>query len=442
MIESLAFVVGLVVGAAVTWLVVTSRARAAGARELAELQNRVAAGQSTVEELRRQLAGRDETTARLQSDLQTEQRTRVAAETRLDESFKNITEQKKLLEDAEEKLKDAFAALSVESLRQNSEAFVKQAAEKVRPLAEALQRYEAEIKRIEEARQKAYGGLNEQLKAIAITHQQLSRETMGLVSALRTPQTKGRWGEVTLQRAVEVAGLSPHCDFITQVSVDTDEGRLRPDLLVTLPANRMVVVDAKAPTSAYLDAVAADQESARREHLRRHAQAIRTHMQDLAAKAYWNQFDATPEFVVMFVPGESFFSAALEQDRELIEEGIRKRVILASPTTLIALLHAVAYSWQQQELIENAGLIGETAKALFERVCKFAEHFGKVGDSLRRATDAYNASVASWESRVLPMGRRVSELGVTVGQDEFVDIKPVEALPRSAPGQTTPDAGE
>jgi DNA recombination protein RmuC len=433
MTEVLIFAAGLLVGGLVIWFLATSRARAAAAGERSELQARLGAGESTIGELRRRVAEQDQETDRLRTNLQSEQQARVMAETRLDESVKNIAEQRKLLEAAEKRLKDAFAALSVDSLRQNSEAFAKQAAEKVRPLVEALQRYESEIKQIEESRQKAYGGINEQLKAIASTHKDLSRETASLVTALRAPQTKGRWGEITLQRAVEVAGLSAHCDFITQVSVDTDEGRLRPDLVVMLPGNRAVVVDAKAPTSAYLDAVESSDEEARRRHLARHAQAVRTHMHALAGKAYWSQFATAPEFVVMFVPGEAFFSAALEQDRDLIEEGIRKRVIIASPTTLIALLRAVAYSWQQQELIENAREIGQTAQQLFERVCTFAGHLDKVGDSLRRATETYNASVASWESRVLPMGRRVNELGVTAKQADFAKLERIEASPRSLP---------
>jgi len=437
--EALALAAGLLIGVVSAWLVAASRARARAAQQAAEMQSRLSAAESTLGEVRQQLSRREQELTDLRSTLQGEQQARVSAETRLSESLKHIAEQKQLLDEAEKKLKDAFAALSLESLRQNSEEFARRTAEKVRPLEEALRRYEAELKRIEEARQQAYGGLTEQLKAIASTHQQLSRETTGLVQALRSPQVKGRWGEITLQRAVEVAGLSPHCDFVPQMTVGTEDGRLRPDLVVTLPGGRTVVVDAKAPTGAYLDAVAAQSESERQAHLARHAAAIRAHMQNLSGKAYWAQFDAAPEFVVMFVPGEAFFSAALEQDRELIEDGIRRRVILASPTTLIALLHAVAYSWRQQELIENARRIGQTAAELFDRVCKFAEHFGKVGDGLRRATDAFNDAIGSWERRVLPLGRRVAELGATSRQGELVDIKRVEVLPQAPPPATPGD---
>ena len=433
MLDVLMLVAGLVVGGLAAWFWAGSRARAAGVAQTADLQNQLGASHSTVEELRRRLAELNSETGKLRSDLQNEQQARVTADTRLTESFKNIEEQRRLLADAEKKLKDAFSALSVEALRHNSEAFAQQAAEKVRPLSEALKRYEEEIKKIETARQTSYTSLHDELKRVAATHQQLTQETGSLVHALRTPQVKGRWGELQLRRTVEVAGMAPNCDYVEQFSVDTEEGRQRPDLLVKLPGNRTIVVDSKVSTNAYLDAVGAADEAVRQQHLTRYVRAIREHVRLLSSKAYWKQFDSAPDFVVMFVPGESFFSAALEQDRSLIEDAMRSRVILASPTTLIALLRTVAYSWQQQELLENARRIGETAKTLFERVCTFAEHLGKVGDSLRKATDAYNASVASWESRVLPMGRRVGELGVTAKQGEFAELRRVDAAARSLP---------
>jgi DNA recombination protein RmuC len=442
MLEVLLFAAGLFVGGLVAWFLATYRARTSVQRETAALQSQIGACQSTIDETRRQLAERKDEIDGLQKSLQDEQQVRVAAETRLRESFKNIEEQQRLLAEAERKLKDAFAALSAEALRHNSEAFAKQAAEKVRPLSEALNRYENEIKQIEKARQTSYAGLTEQLKVIATTHQQLSQETTSLVHALRTPQVKGRWGELQLRRTVEVAGLLSNCDYIEQYSMDTDDGRQRPDLLVKLPGDRTIVVDSKVSTNAYLDAVGAAEPAEQQEHLARYVRAIRAHVQSLSSKAYWNQFDSAPDFVVMFVPGESFFSAALEQDRALIEDAMRSRVILASPTTLIALLRTVAYSWQQQELLENARQIGQTARYLFERVCKFADHLGRVGDGLRRATDAYNASVASWESRVLPMGRRITELGVAARQAKFAEMKRVQGSPRALPAAEEPQEKE
>lgn len=433
MSDVLIFAAGIVLGGAVAWVIAVLRAKAAAAASAGEFQKQIGAGESAAEELRRQIATFENGASELHAELQHERESRVTAETRLDESAKNIAEQKRLLGDAEKKLKDAFSALSTDALRHNSEAFAKQAAEKVRPLADALKRYEEQVKQIEKARQTSYAGLTEQIKSIVGAHQQLSRETTSLTHALRKPQVKGRWGELQLKRTVEAAGMSGQCDYIEQFTVDTDEGRQRPDLIVKLPGERTIVVDSKVSTDAYLDAVDTDDPKVRQEHLDRYGKAIRAHIQGLSGKAYWSQFEATPDFVVMFVPGESFFAAALEQDRTLIEDAMRSHVILASPTTLIALLRAVAYSWKQQELIENARQIGETAKTLFDRVCTFAEHFGKTGESLRRATEAYNAAARSWETRLLPMGRRIGELGVSGKRVEFAELEQIEAAVRTLP---------
>ena len=430
MLEGLFFIIGAVIAGLLVW-VLAGRAHAKTAGDINVCRNQLTAAQTTTDQLTAQLDERKQEIATLQSNLQIERQARVTAETRLEESFKNLQDQRNLLTEAEKKLKDAFTALSTDALRHNSEAFAKQAAEKVRPLGEALKRYEEEIKQIEKARQVSYAGVTEQLKTIATTHQQLAQETSSLVHALRTPQVKGRWGELQLRRTVEVAGLSAQCDFIEQYSVDSEDGKLRPDLLVKLPGNHTIVVDSKVSTNAYLDAVGSVETDVQQKHLIRYVRAIREHIKSLSGKAYWNQFDSTPDFVVMFVPGESFFSAALEQDRSLIEDAMRSRVILASPTTLIALLRTVAYSWQQQELLENAHRIGETAQLLFERVCTFADHLGKLGDNLRRATDAYNSSVASWESRVLPMGRKISELGVSSKRDQFSELPQIDITQRS-----------
>ena len=439
--EMLYLLGGILIGGFVVGLLVHGRARTVAADRNAELGAQLAREQSTVVELRDQLAQRKEeierTSARLQEDadrlrsqIQAEQQARVAADTRVAESLKNVAEQRKLLEDAERKLKESFTALSAEVLRQNSEQFAKQTAEKVQPLNEALKRYEQEIRQIEKSRQESYAGLTKQLEQMGATQAQLSQNTGSLVHALRTPHVKGRWGELQLRRVVEVAGLSSHCDYIEQFSTDAEEGRLRPDLLVKLPGDRTIVIDAKVSTNAYLDALGESDEVARQPHLQRYIKAVREHVRQLSGKAYWNQFQNAPDFVVMFVPGESFFSAALEQDRTLIEEALNSRVILASPTTLIALLRAVAYGWQQQAQIENARHIGETAKLLYDRVCTFADHLAKVGDQLRRASETYNAAAASWEARIVPMGRRVQELGVSSKQGEFAELSPIDVTPR------------
>ena len=441
MTEALIFAAGLAIGGVVAWLIAGSRARAASAASAGELQNRLGASDSTVEELRRQITTFQADSAALRSSLQVEREGRVTAETRLEESSKNIAEQRKLLEEAEKKLKDAFSALSVEALRHNSEAFAKQAAEKVRPLAEALKRYEEEIKQIEKSRQASYSGLTEQIKAVAGAHQQLARETTSLTHALRKPEVKGRWGELQLRRTVEAAGMSAQCDYVEQFTVADDEGRLRPDLIIKLPGNRNIVVDSKVSTNAYLDALQTDEPEVRRGHLAQYSRAIREHIKGLSSKAYWSQFESTPDFVVMFVPGESFFSAALEQDQTLIEDAMRSRVILASPTTLIALLRAVAYSWKQQELIENARQIGDTARELFDRVCTFAGHLGKVGENLKKATESYNAAARSWETRLTPLGRRIVELGVSGKRDEFAELEQIEATVRMLPNGAENESG-
>jgi len=433
MLDVLLFIGGLLAGGIAAGLAVHYRARSVAARESAELNGRIAADKGVLDEVRKTLAERDGEIRDVRGRLQSEQEARVTAATRLTESEKNIEQQRKLLADAELKLKDAFTALSTDALRHNSEAFVKQAAEKVKPLTDALKRYEDEIKLIEKSRQTSYAGLTEQLKQVATTHLRLSQETTSLTHALRTPQVKGRWGELQLRRAVEAAGLSSQCDYVEQFSVGTDDGKQRPDLLVRLPGDRTIVVDSKVSTNAYLDALGAE-EGEQGAHLARYVKNVREHVRSLSNKAYWSQFENTPDFVVMFVPGESFFSAALEQDRTLIEDAMNNRVILASPTTLIALLRTVAYSWRQQELLENARLIGETAQTLFERVCIFAEHLGKVGQQLHRATSTYNAAAASWQTRVLPMGSKVKELGVKAKQAEFTDLKQIDVIPRLTDG--------
>lgn len=397
MTELLLILAGLVVGGVLGWLAATLRER-----------------------------------SRQSGALTAEQQARVVAETRAEETRRALDEQRRMHESAEQRLKDAFAALASEALRANTAAFSQQAEEKLKPLHEALNRFNEEIRKVEKSRQEAYGSLTTRLADVGQTSELLRRETSNLVRALRNPQVRGRWGEITLQRAVELAGLSKHCDFDTQVTVGGDAGRQRPDLVVTLPAGRKIVVDAKAPLTAYLDAHDADRDDRRGELLRKHAGDVRAHMTSLAAKGYWSQFgEQTPEFVVLFLPGESFYAAAVDNDPSLVEDAAAKRVILASPATLIALLLAVAHGWQQQDLLENARAIGEAAKVLYDRVGKFAEHFGGVGDGLRRAVDAYNAAVASWSSRVFPWGRRLSELGLAGADPQSLELPPLDALPPS-----------
>jgi len=297
----------------------------------------------------------------------------------------------------------------------------------------------------------AYSGLKEQVKSLVDTQEKLQAETGSLVKALRSPVVRGRWGEIQLKRVVEMAGMLPYCDFVEQASVTTDEGRLRPDLIVRLPGGKNVVVDAKAPLQAFLDAQETDDEQERLAKMRDHARHVREHMGKLSAKAYWQQFDSAPELVVMFLPGESLFSAALEQDARLIEEGANLRVILATPITLIALLRTVASVWRQEEVAKGAQKISSLGRDVYERLGTLAKHFTKVGRSLDGAVDAYNSAVGSLEGRVLPAVRRFTELGVSA-KEEIQEVPPIERSARriQAPEllnttdseETTPDDPE
>ncbi len=369
--------------------------------------------------------------------LEAERTARAIAETRLEEAKRGIEEQKRLLDEAKEALKDTFNALSADALKSNNQMFLELAKKTLenllieakgdlgrrqeaisgmlKPLKEALEQYQRRIRQIEQD----YGGLKEHIK-------DLTKETSNLATALKVPQVRGRWGEITLRRVVEVAGMSKYCDFEEQPSVQTEDGRRRPDLIVRLPGGRTVVVDAKAPLDAYMDAIESEDEDNRQKALLRHVQAIKKHMQELSSRSYWSQFDPSPDFVVLFLPGESFFSAALEQDRGLIEDGISRRVILATPTTLIALLRTVAYGWQQQQITENAKRIWQTGAELFDRVYKFSEHLSKIGEGLSKAIDSYNSSVGSWTSRVIPSARKLKELGAASQGKDIVEIGPIE----------------
>ena len=398
----------------------------------ADLRAQLAGLQAQADELRRQAAAMEAQAADLRERLQAEQGVRVAAETRLDAERRNFEEQRALLDEAQEKLKDAFAALSADALKDNRDQFLSHAEERLKPIQTLLATYEQHLRDIEKIRNDAYGGLKTHLDTLARAHDLLQKETHQLSTALRSPTVRGRWGEMTLRRVVEVAGMSPHCDFDEQVSIATEDGLQRPDMTIRLPGRRTIVVDSKVPLAAYMDAAEGKDEAARLAALARHAQDVRKHVQALSRKAYWDQFRDAPDFVVLFLPGESFFSAALEQDRSLLEDAMRSRVFLATPTTLMALLGIVAHGWHQQEMAENAEKIGQAGRELFDRVSKFVEHFSKIGDGLTKAAKSYDDALGSYESRVLPSAKRLAEQAAIVGK-ELPEVRPVDGPSRALP---------
>jgi DNA recombination protein RmuC len=352
---------------------------------------------------------------------------------------------------ASEKLSHVFGRLANEQFQSHTETFLKLARENLgthherakgdlaareqaiegllRPVRDAIERTERQLQALEKVRSETHGSITKHLQDIAAGQQQLSAETRNLVNALRRPEVRGQWGEITLRRLVELAGMLEHCDFVTQSHTPTPEGAVRPDMIVFLPEGRQLVVDVKTPLDAYLEAVDAPSDAVRRAALARHASIVAGRVREVAAKAYWTQFEAAPEFVILFVPGDQFLTAALAERPELLDEAIRQNVILATPTSFVALLKAIAYGWQQVKLAESAAEIRELAVELHARLATFTEHLDAIGKALADGVKAYNASVGSLERRVLPSARRFTELGVQPRR-ALAELKTVEEIPR------------
>ena len=387
---------------------------------------------------RRSQALREET-IRLQAELEAERRASA--------------EKSKAYEEARQQLGSSFNALAAEALKHNSSEFLRLAQENfkqlhirsqselserekavenlVKPIRETLEKTEQQIRQMEKERESAYGSLTKHLETMTETQRLLQSETRNLVQALRRPEVRGQWGEMTLKRLAELAGMVEHCDFFEQEQVRTDEGQaLRPDMIVRMPDGRDIIVDAKTPLDAYLSAVEAASDEEKLQALQRHARKVRERVRELSTKAYWQQFNNTPDFVVLFIPGDQFLSAALDQDRKLLEDAMAEKVILATPTSFIALLRAVAYGWRQQALAENAEQIRKVGEELYGRLGTFADYLGKLGRSLDSSVGHFNKAIGSFDSRIVPSARKFTEMGIHA-KKELEEAQPIEKAVRS-----------
>src|SRR6266550_2859076 len=451
LISIVMLLIGIAVGAISVWLALRTKsdqiyknAKAEDASQFASLQERLAGRDQELQKLQQMFdkevserAVLSEKNSHLKAELEGERR--AATERR--ESFKQ----------AAEELTEKFKALSRDALKDNNQSFLELARAKlekfqetargdlelrqraidqlVKPLKESLEKVDGKIGEMEKTRAGAYSELREQVRALATSQSQLQAETGNLVKALRAPHVRGRWGEIQLRRVVELAGMLQYCDFLEQNTVTTEDSRIRPDLIVRLPGNRTIVVDAKVPFEAFYESITATDDEVRSARLKDHARIVRAHIGALSKKSYWETVQPTPEFVLLFLPGESFYSAALENDPKLIEDGVGLGVIIATPTTLIALLKAVSYGWRQEQMAENAREVSDLGKTLYDRLRTFTNHFADIGKGIERALDSYNRGVGSFEGRVLRTARKFKERGALSGEDIEI-LEPIDKATR------------
>lgn len=395
---------------------------------------------------------------------------RATAEANYQSAMQRLQEQQHFIEKTQQSLKDAFGALSADALRSNNESFVALAKARleekvteakgeldkkqqaidavVKPLSDSLLKIDEKINALETKREGAYSQVHTLLDQMRLSTAALDKETRSLVSALKTSTTRGRYGEIALRRLVEFAGMQEYCDFEEQVSTDTDSGRLRPDMVVHLPEKRKVVVDSKAPLAAYLEIFETEDAELQKQLMGRHVAAVKTHLKQLGSKAYWDQFDETPDFVVMFMQIESSFGAALQAWPGMIEEALNNRIIIATPTTLITILKSIAYSWSQVKTMENIEAIRDAAVELYERSATLMEHMASVGKGLTATINNYNRAVGSLEAGFLPQGRKINQLAQGFTKKSLPEITPIEVNAREivavlpVAGSSLPPAGE